>query len=119
MGIKKELPKEPVTFRLDAGLKPILDSLAVKKGLTISKLINLSVCYFLEQNGIETDLNKKGIAEIILLLEAQRFNFIGYEKYVDELKIFVKELNISDENLFEVFKEVLKNVWQLSENQNS
>lgn len=113
MGIKKELPKEPVTFRLDAGMKPILDDLAAKKGLTISQLINLSTRYFLEQNGIETDSNKKGIAELILLLEAQRFNSVGYEKYVDELKTSAKELDISEENIFKILTRVLEYVWKL------
>lgn len=113
MRTKKEAPKEPTTFRLDADLKSILNDLATKKNSTISQLINLSVRYFLEQNGIETDTDKKEIAEIILLLETRRFNLAGYEKYVEELKSFAKESNISEENIFKIFTRVLEYVWKL------
>ena len=124
MRTKKELPKEPMTFRLDAGLKPVLVDLAERKGLTISQLINLSVSYFLDKNGIQTDPNEKRMIEIVLLFETQRFKLIGYEKYVEELRTFAKELNldvnvfagepvISEEDIFKDLTKVLEYVWKL------
>lgn len=112
--MKNKPPKCPVTFRVDVDLNEKLIELAKDKNCTVSSLINLGVRQFLDNSGIETDSKKKGITEIILLLEAKRFNLVGYEKYVDVLKTFAKELNISEENMFKVLMAVLEGVWQLS-----